>query len=290
MKEEQIALGGLIAWFAIVAAWWALALWPVGDAPGWLERTRYVCFGINATGLPDGGGWIGLIGGPIGMLLILVTGWSGAFRSLVRRGSRPVRVTLIAIVCGLLLIAGGASWRVLHAEAVSFDPTSDARDPAAYPRMNKDAPALELVAQDGRRLRLDALAGKPVLITFAYAHCETVCPLVVNHVLRAQQLLHEKGKVARVVIVTLDPWRDTPARLPGMAATWRLPPSDAWVLSGPVAEVERTLDTWQVPRTQDHRTGDITHVSTVYVIDRKGRIAFAATGGAELLAGLAERL
>jgi cytochrome oxidase Cu insertion factor (SCO1/SenC/PrrC family) len=89
-----------------------------------------------------------------------------------------------------------------------------------------------------------------------------------------------------VVVVTLDPWRDTPSRLPHLAEQWGLG-SDAFVLSGAVEDVERVLDAWNVARERDLRTGDISHPALVYVVDRKGRIAYAANGDPELVAGLA---
>jgi protein SCO1/2 len=114
-----------------------------------------------------------------------------------------------------------------------------------------------------------------VFVTFAYAHCETVCPLIVQDVLKAQA--EAAALNPAVVIVTLDPWRDSPARLAAIAAQWRLP-RDAHVLSGDVAAVERTLDAWQVGRTRSAQTGEVTHMGVVYVLDRQGQVAFALTG------------
>ena len=54
------------------------------------------------------------------------------------------------------------------------------------------------------------LAGRPVVVTFAYAHCTTICPVIVSEVLGARDKLALHKPV--VLIVTLDPWRDTPAR------------------------------------------------------------------------------
>ena len=80
-----------------------------------------------------------------------------------------------------------------------------------------------------------------------------------------------------VLIVTLDPWRDTPARLPAIASAWKLPP-EVHVLSGEPDQVERTLNAWRIPRARNERTGDLSHPSLVYVIDPGGRIAYALTG------------
>jgi hypothetical protein len=67
----RAAVSALVAIVAVTAAWWALALWPVGgSAPDWLLRTREVCFGATADTLPDAGGWILLVGQPAGMLIL----------------------------------------------------------------------------------------------------------------------------------------------------------------------------------------------------------------------------
>jgi protein SCO1/2 len=137
---------------------------------------------------------------------------------------------------------------------------------------------------------LAGLTGKPVLVTFAYAHCTTVCPTIVMHALRAQDALRDTPDEPAVLIVTLDPWRDTPTRLPAMAESWSLPDRDAWVLSGSVAEVEAALDAWEVPRSRNVDTGEIVHPSLLYVIDRAGRIAYASTGGIDALVSLVRRL
>jgi cytochrome oxidase Cu insertion factor (SCO1/SenC/PrrC family) len=76
------------------------------------------------------------------------------------------------------------------------------------------------------------------------------------------------------MIVTLDPWRDTPGALPSLAARWELPPGGR-VLSGTVAQVNAALDGFGVPRRRDLATGDIAHPPLVYVVDPAGTIAYA---------------
>ena len=85
--------------------------------------------------------------------------------------------------------------------------------PPGYPRIDRAAPELGLVAQSGERVALASLRGRPALVTFAFAHCETVCPLVVRQALEAQSRLRAQvdsgtlapERVPRVVVVTLDP-------------------------------------------------------------------------------------
>jgi cytochrome oxidase Cu insertion factor (SCO1/SenC/PrrC family) len=133
-------------------------------------------------------------------------------------------------------------------------------------------------------------------VTFAFAHCRSVCPLVVREAVGAQRLLRERAasgalareRVPRVVVVTLDPWRDTTARLPHLAREWGLG-EDGFALSGGVDEVNALLDRWGVARERDARTGDVAHPPLVYVLDAEGRIAFASTGGRAALAELVSR-
>ena len=67
--HARIAIAALAAIVAVTAAWWALALWPAGDTtPEWVLRTREVCFGTTEDGLPNAGGWLLLIGQPLGMV------------------------------------------------------------------------------------------------------------------------------------------------------------------------------------------------------------------------------
>ncbi|HSJ09477.1 MAG TPA: SCO family protein [Longimicrobiales bacterium] len=293
-REESQALGGLVALFVITAAWWALALWPVADGPAWLERTRYACFGVSDSGLPDGGGWIGLIAGPLGMLAILLVGWWDGVRGLLvrARSSRVVAATFATFAIGVMVMVTGAAMRVQQARAsVTWQDTAAPAElpPASYPRLDRDAPALVLTTQHGDELDLALLRGRPVLVTFAYAHCTTVCPVVVSNTLRAQEAL-DADDVPVVLVVTLDPWRDTPSRLPDMAKSWGLPPTDALVLSGAPEAVEAALDAWEVPRSRDTTTGEVTHPSLVYIIDRDGRMAYASSGDVDALVALVRRL
>lgn len=292
-REEVTALVLLVALFAITAAWWALALWPVENGPAWLARTRYVCFGVNETGLPDAGGWIGLTAGPLGMLSILVVGWGRGVRSLLSHAtaSRAHAATLGLLALGVLVMLGGAGWRVSQAHNLAFDAGAETPLPAAnYPRLDRPAPELRLIANDGVERSLNDLRGRPVLVTFAYAHCQTICPLIVQHALAAQAALRAEANAPALLIVTLDPWRDTPSRLAAMAKAWALPAEGAWVLGGDIATVEAALDAWEIPRRRDPQTGEVTHPSLIYIVDATGRIAYAATGGAETIAVLLRRL
>lgn len=295
-REERFALTALAAIAAITTGWWALALWPTsGPAPDWLARTRLVCFGIEDSGMPDAGGWVALVGSPLGMLALLLAGWAKPLLRRLRRltATRHGRLGLAAPAVVLLLGATAAAWRISAWQARPIPAAAPFPIPETYPRLDRPAPSLGLLDQHGERLDLERLRGRPVLVTFAYGHCETVCPLVVHAVLEAQK---RAGSPARangaepvVVVITLDPWRDTPSQLFRIAERWGLG-TDAHLLGGEPAAVNAVLDAWEVPRSRDRRTGEITHPSLVYLLDQSGRIAYAATGRAGTLVALVRRL
>jgi len=270
-----MALLALYLILATTAAWWALALWPAPGAPEWLARTRALCFGSSPDGLPNAGGWILLIGQPLGMIAVLLAVWGGDLRAAVAGAiqRRAGQVLLAATPALLLLWAGLVAARLRTADTEPFDPGGS---DAVLTRFDDPAPALALLDQRGQTVTMASFLGRPVLVTFAYAHCETVCPVLVHEVLEAQKANPDRRPA--VVVVTLDPWRDTPARLPSIAEAWSLD-EDARVLSGSVPEVERVLSAWRIPRVRNEASGDLSHPSIVYVVSPAGRLVYALAGG-----------
>ena len=145
--------------------------------------------------------------------------------------------------------------------------------------MTMPHPRLPLIDQRGpSRSRWMSFADGPVLVTFAYAHCETICPLVVGRLLLAAQRQLTDARL-RSWSITLDPWRDTPSRLKTIATSWTWDP-EAHLLSGPPEAVERALNAWRVPRVRNEKTGDLSHPAIVYVVGTDGRIAYVVQGNA----------
>ena len=68
-----------------------------------------------------------------------------------------------------------------------------------------------------------------------------------------------------------------------------MPDRDAYVLSGPVEEVQAVLDAWEVPRERAEQSGEVVHPALVYVVDADGSLAFATNGDAGTIAALARR-
>jgi len=286
--EDRVKVGApllaLALILAITVAWWALALWPLpADAPAWLEQARLVCFGSTRETLPSAQGWLLLIGEPLAMLGLLLAVWPDTMRRAIGALWRPRigKLAVATMALALLTLAGTAAVRARSSAGEPFDPTGG----AAAERLDRPAPPLDLIDQHGRSTSLESFRGRPVLVAFAYAHCVTVCPLIVHDAL----LAHRDVPEAELLVVTLDPWRDTPARLPSIAQAWGFGPG-VHLLSGDTALVQRTLDAWEVPRWRDMATGEVTHATFVYLVDRAGRLAWRSPSRADSVTALLRAL
>jgi protein SCO1 len=73
-------------------------------------------------------------------------------------------------------------------------------------------PAAEfrLVDHQGRAKTLASFRGKPVLLFFGYTHCPDVCPLTLSRLSQAVEGLGRRARDVQIVLITVDPARDTP--------------------------------------------------------------------------------
>lgn len=273
------ALVALYVILAITAAWWALALWPAGEVPPeWLARTRGACFGTGESGLPSAGGWVLLIGEPIGMVALLLVTWGGSLRADLQRAWRRWwgRVTLLASVGAVVTGAALSGVRVAAAMAARSAPVSGAAGAGMVDRPGTLLPSMALIDQHGSRAPIVAPGAARTLVTFAFGECEAVCPTAVHDLLAARDGAARPD--VPIVVVTLDPWRDTPDRLATIARHWGLASNDR-VLSGSVAEVEALLDAVGVHRARNQQTGNVDHLTTVLVASADSRIIWRGVGG-----------
>jgi protein SCO1 len=184
------------------------------------------------------------------------------------RSGRIVAVLSPAVFAGLavsLLATGEIS-------ASGVTPT-----PAALQsplRQGAAAPTFSLLDQRGQTVSLESLKGRPVALTFVYANCHASCPLLIQ---RLKAIEARAGGADTVyVAVSLDPERDTPAVLRGVAAQWEL--SNSWrLLTGDPASVRRVLRDYGI-QWAPLPDGEIAHENVIVLIDRRGRLAFTYRG------------
>jgi protein SCO1/2 len=98
-----------------------------------------------------------------------------------------------------------------------------ARSSAAY-----TIPDVQLVRDDGKTVRLpqELNDGRPVVLSFIYTSCTTVCPVTSATLAEVQRRLGASSNKVHLVSITIDPEQDTPARLHAYAKSFNAGP--AW--------------------------------------------------------------
>jgi protein SCO1/2 len=126
--------------------------------------------------------------------------------------------------------------------------------------------------QTGKTLRLSALRGEPVAVTFLYTRCPiaTACPMTTAKCSRLDRLLTEKH-FGRLLTITVDPEHDTPEILADYAKKAGANPVRWTFLTGPPQAVARVAADFGVLYFPDH--GQITHSLAAAVVDSEGRLA-----------------
>ena len=160
----------------------------------------------------------------------------------------------VALLAGLALGPAGASWsHEGHMHHGGPAPADLAGAPQAKPVKLSDT---ALVDQNGRAVHLlsDVLRDKVVVVDFIYTNCTDVCPMVSHTFSQLQDALGGMlDSQVRLVSLTVDPARDTPAVLKAYSAQHGARAGWSW-LTGTAANVTEALKGFGVynPNFESH--------------------------------------
>jgi protein SCO1/2 len=169
--------------------------------------------------------------------------------------------------CALLLASGGA-WAQTRPEPAHTTLEAGRVEHGASVYL-LDA---ELTDQDGRKVKLADFRGQPVLISMFYGYCPYACPMLMTKLKRLEAALTPEARTSvRVVLVSLDPARDTPESLKKLAGAhgldasrWRL----LWTREENVQELAAVLGI----KYRALPNGQMNHSSVITLLDREGLI------------------
>ena len=123
----------------------------------------------------------------------------------ISRMSRLTRQILLLTLAAFAVLVGMSLSRWVDREDATLAAAT------AYPP--RPLPQFELVDHRGRAFtRADLEAGWQVLF-FGFTHCPDVCPLTLAVLASALEPAGDEAPLAEVVLVSVDPERDTPERL-----------------------------------------------------------------------------
>src|SRR5574337_654073 len=108
-----------------------------------------------------------------------------------------------------------------------------------------------------------------VLLYFGYTHCPDVCPLTLAQLHVVMQRLGPLADGARILFVSVDPARDTPAIMHGYVNAFD---KRAMGLVGDARSVEALSKRYRSAFTREPSAADgsyeVSHSSAIYVFDR----------------------
>jgi protein SCO1/2 len=179
-----------------------------------------------------------------------------------RRLPPQLRLVLFAATTG---IAIGLAAALVHRSQGSAAQPSPLRAQITWPAGAKPAPGLALRDQSGATISLQSLRGRVVLLTFLDSRCTRECPIE-GHVLR-DVFRRMQGASAVALVVSVDPWADTPASARTFAARAGWSGNWQWLLGDKAA----LAPVWRAYNIAVKRTpGDILHSTALYLIDPAG--------------------
>jgi protein SCO1/2 len=267
----------LTSWIITTLLWWSFAFAPItSEVPEWLKRAQSVCFGSLPGGLPNSGGWLLLIGGPLMLLLALIIGYYDELKKAIEYISfSPFAKGLYAFFFIFTLWQTAIITKKIKTniatQSTSFENTDTSMLPENYPMLSTPLPRFAHISHLGKKVSSDDAKGKIGFITFVYSHCATVCPTLTRSIINVMSKLPTEKTYAW--FITLDPWRDTPSMISQQANIWHLP-INAYLLSDKPEAIQKTLDQLNVPRSRNEKTGEITHPGLVYLVNQKGEITY----------------
>lgn len=148
-------------------------------------------------------------------------------------------------------------------DAASLDDVTPQGDPA---------PPFRLTDQDGNPLALSDLRGKAVLLDFIYTSCPGPCPILTGlHVEVQRALAPALRDRVRLVSISLDPLRDTPAVLREYARKRGADTANWSFLTGAPDAIEAVLKGYGVGSARQP-DGTIAHLVVTFLIDGNGQI------------------
>jgi protein SCO1/2 len=133
------------------------------------------------------------------------------------------------------------------------------------------APDFTLSGSDGSKVTLARFRGKVVLLTFGFTNCAAVCPTTLATLAQARKKLGTAADSMQVIYVTVDPDRDSAARLRTYLAAFD--PSFIGATGAPKL-LAAARQKYGVTAVRQGSGADyaIAHTSSIFLIDPAGRL------------------
>ena len=129
----------------------------------------------------------------------------------------------------------------------------------------------QLIDTQGRSVSEKSLVGKPTAVFFGFTYCPEVCPTTLAEMTAALKALGPDADRLNVVLISVDPERDTPAQMKLYLSNF-----DPRIqgFTGSVQQVDAAAKAYHVYHQKVPTEGGgytVDHSSAIYLMDRRGR-------------------
>ena len=129
----------------------------------------------------------------------------------------------------------------------------------------------ELTDQTGHRRADTDFHGKLVVLYFGYTYCPDVCPTELQSISLALDKLGAAADAVQPVFITVDPERDTPARLAEFVASFH---PRLLGLTGSLADIKKTAIAYRTFFARNSATApgeySVDHTGFIYLVGKDG--------------------
>jgi protein SCO1/2 len=141
------------------------------------------------------------------------------------------------------------------------------------------APRIRLRDARGGWIDTRRLGGRPYAVTFLYAHCPDVCPVIAQDLRDAMASLGRDRRRVATVAVSVDPAGDTRAVVRGFLRRGSLPANFRYAI-GTRAELAPTWRAyWSTPSVEGDPES-VEHSAAIWLVDARGRLRGRYPAGA----------
>lgn len=146
------------------------------------------------------------------------------------------------------------------------------------------------VTQEGKTINISSLRGQPVVTALIYTGCKSMCPVAVEDMQAIEaEISKQSREPVRFVLFSMDPAKDTPARLKEFAKPHNIDLKH-WVLLHGEEKAVRNLSAVLGVRYRRNRQGEFEHSDIISLLDREGVIVYQRNGSREDLQELVNKL
>lgn len=128
-----------------------------------------------------------------------------------------------------------------------------------------------LIDHDGKAVTEQDFKGKPILVFFGFTHCPDVCPTALFEMSEILRKLGPDADRMRVLFVTVDPERDTPAVLKDYLSSFEPQIRGLTGDAAAIAAVEKAYGVYSRKIPLDAGGYSMDHTAFVYLMDKDGR-------------------